>query len=85
MCINIVYVYIFRLNQELKDMKKNPVSGIDVYLPSDSNIYLWHATLKAPSNSPYAGGSGALASYVIQINFCRHTRCMLCTYVAIAS
>lgn len=51
MCI----VY-FRLNQELKDMKKNPVSGIDVFLPSDSNIYLWHATLEAPSNSPYAGG-----------------------------
>ena len=46
---------LYRLNQELKDMKKNPVSGIDVFLPSDSNIYLWHANLEAPSNSPYAG------------------------------
>jgi len=47
--------FIIRLNQELKDMKKYPVSGIDVFLPSDSNIHLWHASLKAPSNSPYAG------------------------------
>ena len=51
---NFVY---FRLTQELKDMKKDPVSGIDVFLPSDSNIHLWHATVNAPSNSPYAGDS----------------------------
>ena len=36
-------------------MMKNPVNGIDVFLPSDSNIHLWHANMTAPSNSPYAG------------------------------
>ena len=57
--IEATYLYrfkiTFRLRNEMKNLMKKPDGGISVYLPDDSNVFLWKANIVAPSGSIYEG------------------------------
>ena len=47
---------LFRLNQELKDLKQNPPSNCSAGLIDEDDITYWRATIMGPEDSPYYGG-----------------------------
>jgi ubiquitin-protein ligase len=44
-----------RIMKDLLEIKRNPLQGISA-LPLDNNIFLWHANLLGPVNTPWEGG-----------------------------
>jgi len=52
---------MFRLLNELKDLEKNEIPLCSAKPASDSNLFLWNATIKGPEGSPYANQSFELS------------------------
>nr|QFG74341.1 MAG: ubiquitin-conjugating enzyme [Megaviridae environmental sample] len=48
-------MYLQRLQQELKELSKNPVDNCSAG-PIDDDITLWYGTIIGPTETPYEGG-----------------------------
>ena len=44
------------LQNQLKELKKNPVVGFKVNLQDESDLYTWDVWIEGPPSSPYEGG-----------------------------
>ena len=45
-----------RIQKELKDLSKEDLSDITAKPKSDNDLFLWEATIKGPTGSPYENG-----------------------------
>lgn len=46
-----------RIVRELQDLTREPIPNCQTGPISESNLYLWSASIQGPSESPYAGGT----------------------------
>ncbi|KAL8297312.1 hypothetical protein RB597_006413 [Gaeumannomyces tritici] len=51
---------IKRVTKELAECMASPPAGMDIAVPSESDLFLWHVTLQGPTASAYAGGQFGL-------------------------
>lgn len=47
---------IRHLSLELKALQREPVEGFKVFLPNESNLYIWHVAIFGPPDTLYQGG-----------------------------
>ena len=47
---------IRHLSLELKALQREPVEGFKVFLPNESDLYIWHVAIFGPPDTLYQGG-----------------------------
>ena len=50
-----MWALIYRLTKEYEKLLKDLPTGVNVYLPCESDVYTWEATVKGPVESLYKG------------------------------
>jgi len=58
MLMTTLYIPCFlsiRLSKEYEKLCKDKIKGVDVYLPSESDVYTWEAVVDGPEDSLYKG------------------------------
>lgn len=53
--ISTYTLYLCRLKREYQQLQKSPPSGVNIYLPSESDLYTWEALIDGPDDSLYNG------------------------------
>lgn len=48
---------IRRIEQELRNLRRDPIDGCSAQTKDERNVYEWTAVIEGPPYSPYVGGS----------------------------